>query len=84
MSCLLTSIWRGLLSISLDLHTSGDSGVGFSSGEISNVNESVVESSLDVADTEDVLLVVTWSGLWRSVVNNFLFFLLGISALLCL
>ena len=48
------------------------------------MNESVVESGLDVANSKDVLLVVAWGGLRRSVVNNFLFFLLGFSALLCL
>ena len=47
------------------------------------MNESVVESSLDVAHSEDVLSVLSWSGLWRSVVDDLLLLLLsGISSLL--
>ena len=41
------------------------------------MNESVVESCLDVADSKDVLSVLAWSGLWWSVVDDFLFLLLG-------
>ena len=48
------------------------------------MNESVVECGLNVANSEDVLLVVTWGGGWWSVVNNLLLLLLGISSLLCL
>ena len=51
---LLTSVWRGLLSISLDLHTAGDSAVGFPSWEISDVNERVVCGGQQVHDSEDV------------------------------
>lgn len=83
MQSLLTSIWRGLLSIGLDLHTSGDARVGFSSREISNVNESVVESGFDVAHSKDVLIGFANILLWWSVVDNLLFFLHGFS-LLCL
>ena len=47
------------------------------------MNESVVESSLNVAHSEDVLSVLSWSGLWRSVVDDlFLLLLSGISSLL--
>lgn len=74
MECLLTSVGRGLLSIGLDLHTSGDTGVSFTTGQISHVDESVVESSLDVADTEDVVGLFASSGGGGSVVDN-LFFL---------
>ena len=48
----LTSIRRTLLSVSLDLHATGDSRVSFPSGEISDVNESVVSGSQQVDDTE--------------------------------
>jgi hypothetical protein len=36
-------VGRGLVSVGLDLHTAGDSDDGFLAGEISDVDESVVE-----------------------------------------
>lgn len=76
----LTSIWRGLLSISLNLHSSTDSSVGLSSGEIGDVDEGVVESGQNVDNSEGVL-VLKGSGLGWSEVGNLLFldfdFLLG-------
>ena len=52
---MLTSIGRGLLSVSLDLHTTGDSSVGLAAGQVSHVDEGIVECGQDVADTESVL-----------------------------
>ena len=78
----LTSVGGGLFAISLDLHAARDARVGFSSGQIGNVNESVVERSLDVADTKDVLGVFAGRGLRRTVVDDLLFFLL-VGSLLC-
>lgn len=49
-----SSVGRGLLSVSLDFHTTGDTGVGFTAGEISNVDEGVVLGGLNVANTERV------------------------------
>ena len=46
---------RRLVTIGLDLHTTGDSGNGFTTGEIGDVDESVVEGGEDVGDTEDEL-----------------------------
>ena len=46
------------------------------------MNKSVVESSLDVAHSEDVLSGASWSGLWWSVVDNLLFLLLDDGSLL--
>lgn len=79
-----SGVWGGLLSVGLDLHASGDSSVGFSAREIRNVNESVVERSLDVADAEDVDRRLSRSRVWGSVVGDLLLLLLGISSLLAL
>ena len=70
----LTSIGRGLFSIGLDLHSTGDSGVSFTSGKIGDMDESVVESGLDVADTEVHLVLVLVLRTGGSEVYNFLFF----------
>ena len=79
-SAKLTSVGRGLLSISLDLHATSNSGVGLSAREISHVNEGVVESSQDVADTELVFSLLSSTNDRRSVVNYLLF--LGLLAFL--
>ena len=42
-----------LITISLDLHSSSDSGESFASREISNVDEGIVEGSEDVSNSED-------------------------------
>lgn len=68
----LTSIWGRLFSIGLDLHSSGDLGVGFSSRQISDVDEGVVEGGQQVDDSEGVLLGLS-NSLRRSVVVDFLF-----------
>lgn len=79
-------VWRGLFSISLDLHTTGDSGVGFTAGQISDVDESVGTSRLDVANTESaVLVILVGTGGWWSVVGLLLLLLsFGILTLLTL
>ena len=79
----LTSVRGGLLTIGLDLHATGDTRVGFTAGQISNVNESIVERSLDVADAENVLGVLAGLGLRGTVVDHLLFLLLVGSLLLC-
>ena len=68
----LTSIGRRLFSIGLNLHSSGDSEVGFSSREIGHVDESVVEGGKEMDDSENVL-VLSSTGLRGSVVGNLLF-----------
>ena len=73
---LLTSVGRGLLTISLDLHAASDARVRLSSGQIGNVNESVVERGLDVANTENVIGVLARLGVGRAVVGDLL--LLGL------
>ena len=70
----LTSIGRRLLSVGLDLHSTGDSGVGLTSGQVSNVDEGIVEGGEDVADTESVLGLLSGSNSGRSVVSDLLFF----------
>lgn len=71
-----SGVGGGLLSVGLDFHTTGDSAVGFTAGQISNVDEGVVEGRLDVADAE--LVVLLGSGgttdLGGSVVGNNLLF----------
>ena len=69
---LLTSVGGRLFAIGLDLHASRDARVGLSAGEIGNVNESVIERSLDVADAEDVLRILAWRGCGRAVVDDLL------------
>ena len=75
----LTSIWRALLSVSLDLHATGDSRVGFSSGEISDVNESVVCGSQQMDNTEVVHIgagsVLSWTEVGLLLFLDFDFFL---------
>ena len=66
---LFTSIRRRLFSVSLDLHTTGNSNEGFSSGEIGNVDESIVPGGHDVADTEDELV---GTNVRRAIGDNFL------------
>ena len=73
MELSLTSIRRRFFSISLDLHSSSDTRVSFTAGKIGHVNESVVESSLDVANTENVLSLFSGGGLGRTVVSHLLF-----------
>ena len=74
-SSLLTSIGGRLFAIGLDLHASSDAGVGFPARQIGNVNESVIERSLDVADAEDVLRVLAWRRGGWSVVDDLLLLL---------
>lgn len=70
----LTSIRRRFLSISLDLHSAGDSGVGLATGQVSHVDEGIVECGEDVAHTESVLGLFSGSSGGRSVVSDLFFF----------
>ena len=63
----LTSIWRGFFSISLNLHSTGDSAVGFSTGEISHVDESVIESGQKMDNTEHVHILLSTNLRWTEV-----------------
>jgi hypothetical protein len=69
----LTSIGRRLLSVSLDLHATGDSGVGLTARQVSHVDEGIVECGEDVANTESVLGLLSSTNGGRSVVSNLLF-----------
>ena len=76
----LTSIGRALLSVSLDLHATGDSRVGFPSGEIGDVNESVVRGcqQVDNAEVHDLSVVGTelrWTEIGLLFLSHFGFFL---------
>ena len=68
----LTSIGRRLFSIGLDLHTAGDAAVSFAAREISDVDESVVESSEEV-DNSEVVRVLALLHLRRAKVVHLLF-----------
>jgi len=72
LETLLTCIGRGLFSISLDLHAARDSSVGLTAGKIGNVDEGIVESGQNVADTKCVFDLFSSSSNWRSVVGDFL------------
>jgi len=70
-----SSVGGGLLSVSLDFHTTGDTGVGFTAGEISNVDEGVVLGGLNVANTERVVFGLGAANLRWAVVGLDLLFL---------
>ena len=52
--CLHGCVGGRLITIGLDLHASGDSGEGFSAGEVGDVDEGIVPGGEDVADGEDI------------------------------
>lgn len=47
------SVGRGLITIGLDLHTTGNLGDGFAAGGVSDVDEGIVAGGVDVAGAED-------------------------------
>ena len=51
------SVWRGLILVSLDLHTTSDSGDGFLTGQIGNMDEGIVEGSKDTGNTEHLSVI---------------------------
>ena len=63
----LTSVWRRFFSIGLNLHSTGDSAVGFSTGEIGDMDESVVEGGEEMHNTEVVGLDGSTCGWWTEV-----------------
>jgi hypothetical protein len=69
------SVRRRLITISLDLHTTSDTRDSFTTREISNVNESIVERSKDVSNTENELTFTnlrTESDLFNNLGGNLL------------
>lgn len=50
-----SGVGRGLVTIGLHLHASGDTGNGLTAGQIGNVDESVVEAGIDVSHAKDNL-----------------------------
>jgi hypothetical protein len=55
LSCQHGGVGRGLVTVGLDLHATGDTGDGFAAGQISDVDEGVVERSENAGNTEDEL-----------------------------
>ena len=51
-----SGVGGGLITISLDLHTSGNTGDGFTASQIGNVDEGIVERGEDVGNTENLLI----------------------------
>lgn len=49
------SVWGGLVTVSLDLHATGDTGDGFAAGQIGDVDEGVVEGGKDAGNAKDEL-----------------------------
>ena len=52
------SVGRGLVTVSLDLHATGDTGDGFAAGQIGDVDEGVVEGSEDTGNAENKLALL--------------------------
>jgi len=52
------SVWGGLVTVSLDLHATGDTGDGFAAGQIGDVDEGVVEGRKDAGNAEDELALI--------------------------
>lgn len=52
------SVRRGLVTVSLDLHATGDTGDGFAAGQIGDVDEGVVEGSEDTGNAENKLALL--------------------------
>jgi hypothetical protein len=57
LSGLHSSVWRVLISISFDFHTTGNSGDSFFSGQIGDMNEGIVVTGVKMANTENVFTV---------------------------
>jgi hypothetical protein len=55
LGCQHGSVWGGLVTISLDLHATGDTGDGFAAGQIGDVDEGVVEGREDAGNAENEL-----------------------------
>jgi hypothetical protein len=53
------SVWGGLVTVSLDLHATGDTGDGFAARQIGDVDEGVVEGGEDAGNAENELALGT-------------------------
>ena len=70
---IMISLIANLVTVSLDLHSTGDSGVGLTARQVSHVDEGIVECGEDVANTESVLGLLSSTNGGGSVVSNLLF-----------
>jgi len=59
LGCQHGSVGGGLVTVSLDLHATGDTGDGFAAGQIGDVDEGVVERSENAGNAEDELALET-------------------------
>lgn len=55
LGCQHGGVWGGLVTIGLDLHSTGDTGDGFAARQIGDVDEGVVEGRKDAGNAEDKL-----------------------------
>jgi hypothetical protein len=58
LGCQHGSVGRGLVTIGLDLHATGDTGDGFAARQIGDVDEGVVEGSEDTGNAEHKLALL--------------------------
>merc|ERR1711941_164298 len=70
LSGLHSSVWRVLISISFNFHTTRNSGDSFFSGQIGDMNEGIVITSVQVANTKNVFTV---GDLWAQFDDLFFF-----------
>lgn len=49
------SVWRGLVTVSLDLHATGDTGDSLATGQIGDVDEGVIEGRENAGNAENEL-----------------------------
>jgi hypothetical protein len=61
------SVGGGLVTVGLDLHSTGDTGDGFTAGQIGDVDEGVVEGGEDTGNAEDELACSIAVSTWLSI-----------------
>jgi len=65
-----SGVGRGFITISLDLHASGNARDGFFAGQVRHMDESIVEAGIDVSNSEDDL---SFTNLWAKRNLDFFF-----------
>ena len=68
-----------LVTVSLDLHSTSHTNDGFTSRKIGNVNEGIIERSIDMSNSENQL---AWSNLGSELDDFFFLLLLNLATLL--
>ena len=60
-----SGVGRGLVPVGFDLHPSGDPADGLTAGQVSHVDEGVVEGGVDVSHSENQLPVFDLKGNYK-------------------